>query len=63
MNVAAFSSSEKGFKVSPAVGMGTAELIATGRNDDIVKPEFSSKRLTINGPPRRVGRIGVVELI
>lgn len=36
--------SEKGFKVSPAVGMGTAELIATGRSADIQKPEFSADR-------------------
>ena len=37
-------SSEKGFKVAPAVGMGMAELIATGRSALIDDPAFSASR-------------------
>lgn len=55
--------SEKGFKVSPAVGLGTAELIATGHSPDIVKPEFSSARFTKSGVTGQSGHIGVGELI
>ncbi len=53
---------EKGFKVSPAVGMATAELIATGRSPDIEKPEFSSARFA-NGANVSGGEIGVDDLI
>ncbi len=53
---------EKGFKVSPAVGMGTAELIATGHSADIVRPEFSSARFA-DGANVAGGEINVGELI
>jgi glycine/D-amino acid oxidase-like deaminating enzyme len=54
--------SEKGFKVSPAVGMGTAEWIATGTSADLAKPEFSSARFAKGGAIAS-GEIGVGELI
>ena len=44
--------SEKGLKVSPAVGMATAELIVTGHSADIVKLEFSSGRFGRAATPR-----------
>ncbi len=53
---------EKGFKVSPAVGMGTAEWIATGQSRDIGKPEFSSARFA-DGAEVSGAAIGVDELI
>ncbi len=36
--------SEKGFKVSPAVGRGMAELITTGQSDTVGDPAFSPAR-------------------
>lgn len=54
---------EKGFKVSPAIGMGTAELIAAGHSSDIVKPEFSSARFTksrVTGQSRYIGVGGLI---
>jgi sarcosine oxidase subunit beta len=55
--------SEKGFKVSPAVGMGMAELIATGHSPDIVRPEFSPARFSGAAAPGSAGQIDVRELI
>lgn len=54
--------SEKGLKVSPAVGMATAELIATGRSPDIEKPEFASDRFAAK-PREAATAFGVGELI
>lgn len=55
--------SEKGFKVSPAVGMATAELIATGKSPDIQKPEFSSARFDQISTKSVNAGFGVEELI
>lgn len=42
----AVGSSEKGLKVSPAVGAGMADLITTGESDLVGVPEFSPSRFT-----------------
>jgi sarcosine oxidase subunit beta len=55
--------SEKGLKVSPAVGMGTAELIATGRSPDLEKPEFSAARFDEAKAARREAQITVSHII
>jgi sarcosine oxidase subunit beta len=55
--------SEKGLKVAPAVGMGTAELIATGHSTDLEKPEFSSARFLGRSSEVAGGQIVVDELI
>jgi sarcosine oxidase subunit beta len=55
-------SSEKGFKVAPAVGQGMAQMITTGRSDLIGDASFSPQRHHPVGPVRD-GWINVGQLI
>lgn len=61
--IACVGASEKGFKVSPAVGMGLAELIADGRSETIENPAFSARRFTKGSADNNKSAFGVHELI
>jgi sarcosine oxidase subunit beta len=55
--------SEKGFKVSPAVGMGLAQLVAHGKCDFIEDSAFAANRFRAGRTDNKKNAISVSELI